>query len=311
MTVYYVSARWLAVNFHVVVPGQVYRSAQPSSKHIERWARDHHIRTIFNLRNEADSSRVLREREFANGLGVDLWHYPLSDRSLPDRYEFLALIEALEAAPTPILIHCRAGADRTGVLSVLAAMVIGGQTYDEARSQVSLRYLHLGDDHDAVEGVLTKYENHCRRHGRDTGGWQEFRAWAYEHYCDTYYLVDIQAPARIEAEPGQLLEIELTVRNRTDIPIPVEDDDRIFSLAAYLGTAVEETPVKEFPPRTRLDHNVQPEGSVHLIKQIKVTLEPGVYEIHFDLIEEHVTWFAAQGSPEIPYILVIESPELH
>lgn len=310
VTVYYVSARWLAGNFHVVVAGKVYRSAQPTQTQIEGWIAEHDIRTIFNLRNEEDASRVIREREFAHGEGVDLWHYPLSDRSLPDRYEFLALIEALEVAPTPILIHCRAGADRTGVLSVLAAMALGGLSYEEARSQLSVRYLHFGDDHDAVEGVLTKYEAHCRRHGRGTGGWEAFRHWAFEHYCDTYYLVEIMAPKRIKARPGQRLVIPLAVRNRTDIVIPVEDPAKVFSLAAYQGTAVEMNPEREYPPRTRLQRDIPAEGTVQLVKTIDAPRDPGIYEIHFDLIEEDFTWFTAVGSPEIPYILEVTAPGL-
>ncbi len=302
---YYVSTRWMKGNFHVVVPNRVYRSAQPSPDQITRWASEHEIRTIFNLRNEEDPRLVARDSLWASQAGIEFFHLPLSDRSLPVRSEFLTLITALEIAAQPILIHCRAGADRTGVLSVLAAMAVGGATYDEARSQLSFRYLHFGDDPDAVEGVLTKYETHCRRHGRTTGGWREYREWAFEHYSDTYYLVEVKAPQRIHARPGQTIEVDLTIRNRTDITIPVGDPDKVFSVAAYLGTAVEMMPEKEFGPRTRLFRSVPPEGSVSVSKRLTAPVEPGTYVIHFDLIEEQFTWFAAQGSPEIPRQLVV------
>ena len=302
---YYVSTRWVKGNFHVVVPNRVYRSAQPSADQITRWAIDHEIRTIFNLRNEEDPGLVATESLWACLAGVEFLHLPLSDRSLPVRSEFLRLITALEIAAQPILIHCRAGADRTGVLSVLAAMAVGGATYDEARSQLSFRYLHFGDDPNAVEGVLTKYEAHCRRHGRTTGGWREYRDWAFEHYSDTYYLVEIKAPQRIHARPGQTIEVDLTIRNRTDITIPVEDPDKTFSVAAYMGTAVAMMPEKEFSPRTRLVRSVPPEGSVSVSKTLTAPAKSGTYVVHFDLIEEHFTWFAAQGSPEIPRQLVV------
>ena len=37
-------------------------------------------------------------------------------------------------------------------------------------------------------------------------------------------------------------------------------------------------------------------------------LPPGVYEIRFDLLEEDVAWFCAEGSPEKSHVLVVVAP---
>src|ERR671922_1591104 len=43
-------------NFHAVVPGAVYRCAQPSGPRLERWVRRYGIRTVVNLRGCCDPS---------------------------------------------------------------------------------------------------------------------------------------------------------------------------------------------------------------------------------------------------------------
>src|SRR6516165_5506360 len=44
----------LGSNFHTVLPGQVYRSAQLSAQALERLIRDKHVRTVVNLRGCCD-----------------------------------------------------------------------------------------------------------------------------------------------------------------------------------------------------------------------------------------------------------------
>ena len=49
----------------------------------------------------------------------------------------------LRDAPKPLLIHCRSGADRTGLASVIYQAVIKGMDEDRAESQLSLRFGHF------------------------------------------------------------------------------------------------------------------------------------------------------------------------
>lgn len=302
------AAGWLrgSSNFHAVVEGAFYRSAQPSMEQLARWCEELGLATVVVLRDDSNPELYREEATTVEAAGARFVHLPISDRALPERLGLLEIVRTIETAPQPILMHCRAGADRTGLVSVMAAMALGGQTYERARDQLSMRFLHFGGDPLAVEGVLAKYEAYCERHGRPTAGWTEFRRWIVEHYSHAYYLVDIEAPTRIEARAGELVSVELTIHNRTDVPIPVGDRDTEFNVASYLGTAVNLVPEEELLPRTPLAEVVPAEGSVRVRKEFWPPQEPGTYAVRFDVVEEWITWFAAEGSPEPAFELVVE-----
>jgi hypothetical protein len=208
-----------------------------------------------------------------------------------------------------MLIHCRMGADRTGVASVLAAMAIGGQTYDQARSQLSIRYFHVDDDPDHIEGLLLSYEEHCKAKGVGTGGWSQFKAWALGAYWPGYYHVRITGPEKLAAAPGEHLRVELTIENLSGKTIPAGDDDKDFRTAVFSGSSEEDSPDREFGPRAPLPkQNVPPGASVKVSQTVEAPSAPGVYELHFDVVEENRTWFARQGS-EVPACeLTVRSP---
>jgi len=98
------------------------------------------------------------------------------------RQEVRDIITAIENAEPPVLIHCVHGADRTGVVAVVAAMALAGWDYDRAREQLSLRYLHAYHGTDRIGSLLDDYEDYCRRNGLTTDGWQQFRDWALNVY---------------------------------------------------------------------------------------------------------------------------------
>lgn len=60
------------------------------------------------------------------------------------RDELNKIIEFLKDAPKPILIHCRAGADRTGLVSAIYRTLFMGQDLQSAeKSMLSIRWGHL------------------------------------------------------------------------------------------------------------------------------------------------------------------------
>lgn len=177
-------------NLHEVVSQKVYRSAQPSPEVLKRWVRQYNIRTIINLRG--DAGKVIEdERKLADQLGIMTISIPFSAYRLPSTDSLVELIRAIETAELPLLIHCRAGVDRAGTASTLAAMAIGKVDYDTAKWQAyvapgpwkrkRLGYRNPADQYIHISDMFKLYEGYCKRNNLKTNRWQQFRQWAIDH----------------------------------------------------------------------------------------------------------------------------------
>lgn len=118
----------------VVEPGKFYRSGQLTADGFRDAVERYHLRTILNVQDDypdpdiqADllGNKTVKESDLCRELGVNyVWLTPdLQPRSTPGGprpavlKEFLALLD--EPANYPVLIHCKAGLHRTGVLSAV------------------------------------------------------------------------------------------------------------------------------------------------------------------------------------------------
>ncbi|MFN3278664.1 MAG: tyrosine-protein phosphatase [Paracoccus hibiscisoli] len=137
-------AAWLqhGGNLHAVLEGEVYRSAQPSAAQLEEWTAAHGFRSVLNLRGPSNATWYRAERQTAKRLNLTHADFAMRDSEIltPDRAA--ALMALMEALPKPVLIHCKAGADRTGLA---AALYLAGQGHGEqqAEAQISFRYGHV------------------------------------------------------------------------------------------------------------------------------------------------------------------------
>lgn len=142
-TMLYLAALQWTGNFHTVVAGEVYRSAQPSSRAIDAYAKAYGIRTILNLRGESNARWYRDEAAAAGRDGIRLINFPMSSSSVISLKETQALMAILRDAPKPLLIHCKAGADRTGLVSTLYLQQIAGVDEETAEWQLSAIYGHV------------------------------------------------------------------------------------------------------------------------------------------------------------------------
>jgi len=131
-------------NFHAITPGEAYRSAQLDSDELRHYIRKFKIKSIINLRGKRTRRSWYREElEICKQNGVR--HYDLSipaDRS-PSAEQLAALRHLFENAPRPLLLHCKAGADRAGLAAALWKVVVDRQPKAQARKQLSLRFGHF------------------------------------------------------------------------------------------------------------------------------------------------------------------------
>jgi protein tyrosine/serine phosphatase len=130
-------------NFHAIVSGEAYRSGQMDAAQLSRFIQAYGIKSIINLRGTNAPVLYQGEMETAKRLGVQHYDFSLSaidEITVPQMDE---IIRTLRAAPKPVLIHCKAGADRTGLVSALYCFALKGETPAQADRELSVWYGHV------------------------------------------------------------------------------------------------------------------------------------------------------------------------
>ena len=305
----YLYLRFWRGNFHVVVPGKVYRSAQPSPQRLRDWAREHKINTVINLRGDSSRSFMDAERAVTRELGIDLITIRLSAVNLPTRPWLLKLIDALETARTPILLHCRDGADRSGVASVLAAMALGNEPLDEAWDELSWKYMHFDESPDHIAGLIQRFDAWRRQDPARKGTWEEFKHWAAEVYRPHYYYVVFDTPETLTLAPGERRTIPVTITNQSRETLPLGDGGREFAVKAFLGSTVDDVHGRAMGPWQKIRRADLPHGESMTVRySIWAPKTPGRYDVRLDMVEKGETWFARQGSPMGRIRLIVNPP---
>jgi Tyrosine phosphatase family len=134
---------WFRGNLGIVDAGLVIRSAQPTSRLTDR-IRDYHLRSILNLRGGGPSDWwYVDEVKAARADSVSFYDFPISATKRPSRRDLLVLIDTLRSCPYPLLIHCKSGADRTGLASAIYLMVRRGIPPDQAEGAFTIEHGHF------------------------------------------------------------------------------------------------------------------------------------------------------------------------
>jgi len=151
-------------NAHQLGP-DVYRSNQPSPRQLRRW-KDRGIRTIINLRGQRDESYYWLERDACAQLGLELVDAPLWSRDPPTPEQVHRARELFRTVRYPVLIHCKSGADRAGMMGVFYRHFHLGEPIAVAMRQLSKRYLHHREGPTGVlDYTLEKYVNEIEPKG--------------------------------------------------------------------------------------------------------------------------------------------------
>ena len=173
---------WFQGNLGIVDPGLVMRSAQPTAQ-LSDWARQYKLKSILNLRGGGPGDwwyglEIKSSREN----GVMYYDLPLSATRRPTRRELLQLIDLLDRCSYPLLIHCKSGADRTGLASALYRMVRRGEAPESALASFSIEFGHIpyfGTEH--LHEPLQEYDVWLKS-GGFTHSTVRFRTWVRNEY---------------------------------------------------------------------------------------------------------------------------------
>jgi protein tyrosine/serine phosphatase len=121
-------------NFHRVNEN-LYRGAQPNGEGFKALAKLG-IKTIINLRD--NDQRALVEEKKAQSAGFQYFNVPITRFGRPDTAEVYKVLEIINKPEyQPVFVHCRYGADRTGVVIGAYRILFDGWTSKDAKAEAN------------------------------------------------------------------------------------------------------------------------------------------------------------------------------
>jgi protein tyrosine/serine phosphatase len=135
-------------NYHVVIPGELYRSGQLSPETLAERQRQDGFKSVLNLRG-ASPGKPWYDAEIAMARQLGLTHvdFSLSAKREVTPEQTEALLAIMREMPKPILIHCMRGADRTGFAVAMYMADIKKAGLARAGGQLSVFFGHFGIPH--------------------------------------------------------------------------------------------------------------------------------------------------------------------
>jgi protein tyrosine phosphatase (PTP) superfamily phosphohydrolase (DUF442 family) len=292
----------LGDNLHTVQPGRVYRSSQLSPTRLHQVIDRYHIQTIVNLRGPCpefawyqDECRVSHE------CNVSQEDIVLSAIRLPPPAEVQRLVQVLEHAKHPILLHCRQGVDRTGLAAVIVRLLEPGVSLAEAGSQLSFRFGYVPyNGTENIQKFVDLYEEWL--HAQELVHSPElFHYWVNEQYCPG------ACRARLELSPDEPIANALPANRATSLVLRIHNDSiRMWRFrpgtwqgvhARYQITAANGAVM--FQERAgQFDATVSPGEHIDLTIGIP-ELSPGKYTLFIDMVDVDQNSFSQFGMEPI------------
>jgi hypothetical protein len=287
----------LGSNFHTVLPGRVYRGSQQSGAGLEQLIRAHNIRTVINLRgSNAVAPWYLEEARTTQRLAICQEDICFSAGRLPSIHEVRRLVDVLDHTAYPILLHCRRGADRTGLASAVIALLQTDMPLERARAQLGLRYGHVAFGRPAfLDLFLDQYEDWLGEHGLAHSP-TIFRRWITREYKPAGYDDRVELLDAPTALPrGRCFVLRFRAHNTGTSPWCLRPDN---NAGVHLGFVVWDRAGNMLGTgRAGLyDAVVAPGESIDFTLALPPLPGPGPYRLFVDMVDEQQLWFYQTGS---------------
>jgi hypothetical protein len=230
-----------------------------------------------------------------------------SANRLPSAAEIRRLVEVLDRTEYPILLHCRHGADRTGLASVVVLLLQTDLGLSQARRELGLRFGHLPLGRQTfLDRFFDLYADWLKLHDWEHSP-ELFRKWlAEENFpgeCQCR-LESLQAPDRVRlGEPAAL-----TVRLYNTGLKPWR-----FRAASNAGIHAgfilfdESDCAMAYGRSALVDAEVAPGQSRDVTLVLPALNQPGSYRLLVDMVDENQGWFHQLGSEPLEREIVVGS----
>jgi protein tyrosine/serine phosphatase len=126
--------------FGVVEPGQIYRSGKISPFLIKKILTKYDIKGIITLSGDSPSSSPdTAEKKAAKELGVERLIFSLPGDGVGDVNDYARIVAAIcqfQKEGKPVLVHCAAGAHRTGGIIAAYRLIVQGKDADSVLAEM-------------------------------------------------------------------------------------------------------------------------------------------------------------------------------
>lgn len=284
-------------NVHEVIPGRIYRSAQPSAAALEDLVHHYGIRTVVSLRGCSPLvGYYLEEARASHRLNVQQEDVFFSAYRLPSVKEVRRFLEVLDRAEYPIVLHCRRGADRTGMGAAIAVLLQTDASLDEGLKQLGLRYGHVSLGRPAnLDRFFVLYKRWLARIGQQHSQ-VAFRRWLGHGYCpgDTRCEVEpLDVPRRVRAADNTVIRVR--VRNTSVEPWQL----RAGTTAGVHAGCIVIGPEDNWVTNVRAglyDAEMAPGANQDFTLVVPPLHTPGRYRLLVDMVDEQQCWCFQTGS---------------
>ncbi|HRK36572.1 MAG TPA: tyrosine-protein phosphatase [Candidatus Hydrogenedentes bacterium] len=157
-------------NLRPVEREKFYRAGQMGRARLDAVIDRHDIKTVVNLRG-ANPDELWYQRELVACEANETAHVDLklTMRRIPEPESLANLVDIIENAEKPILVHCQAGVHRAGTASAVYRLITG-DSVDEARQEFGLFFMNA-----PIGNLLDLYD-----------GSKPFAQWVREDYPRIY-----------------------------------------------------------------------------------------------------------------------------
>lgn len=159
------------------IDDQLARTYQPSPGKLAKFAK-RGVKTVVNLRGESDTGFFRLEEEACEKLGLELISFKVYSRDAPSKEVLYGAKELFARIQYPAIMHCKSGADRTGLMGTLYKFLHKGEPMEAAMEQLSFR--KYGHVRAGKTGVIDYAFEKFIAWRDETGG--DFWTWVEEVY---------------------------------------------------------------------------------------------------------------------------------